>query len=105
MKKILVILLLQISTQNLFAAEITNSNIRQKNTGSVEAKLDVSNIFNSIIQQNVAGNSFYASPTAKVNAANIAQENIGNITSSLNRTNVFNESIQKNVAGTVIVIN
>lgn len=90
---------------SVYALTMTNSEIKQKHVGNVEARLEANNIINSTIQNTASGNTFVANTNANVQGAGITQENSGNIFSELTVNNVANQVIQHNVAGTVVVIN
>lgn len=94
-----------LACSTVHAFTMQNSEIKQKNVGNVEARLDANNVINSTIQNSAAGNSFIANANANVQGAGITQENSGNVLSELTVNNVSNQAIQHNIAGTVVVVN
>jgi hypothetical protein len=99
------IIALSICSAESYALDVQNADIKQKNVGNVEAKLEANNILNSIVQNSASGNTFVGSGDATIQGAQITQENFGNISSELSVNNIANQTIQQNVAGTVVVIN
>lgn len=78
-------------------------NVQQKNQGSVEAKLEATNVSNVALTNSAVGNLAIINNTN--HDVDIIQDNIGDISSTLIRSNISNTSVEQNVAGTLTVVN